>query len=363
MRKEKIKECENCKSDFTTTGNSVKFCSKQCRTIYNKNKKYEGKIEGIDYVICKWCGIKGERIFGQHIRLSHPDKTEDDYKRDFPGSPLYCEKDKAQFSKMSGQHMKKEEYREMFSKKVKGDKNPNHKSNTTLEERRNRSPYSKSFWTSRGYSEAYANFNISKYAKMDKNHSTTLEYWLDKTDGNIQESEKLLKDRQTTFSLDKCIEKYGKTKGTEIWKKRQEKWKSKVFNENTHISRGTSIISEDFFNDLKSRLDSNYSILEGKNEKFIHDGSQAFKYDFTIKETKKIIEFNGDYWHCNPSKYEESYYHSVKNKTAKDIWKYDRYKKELAESHNYTMLTIWESDYKEDPEREIKKCIDFIYDN
>lgn len=213
MRKEKIKICQNCNSEFLTTGNSVKFCSKECRTIYHKNKKYKGKTEGIDYVTCKWCGIKGERIFGKHIRLSHPGKTEEDYKREFPGAPLYCERDKEQFSKESGKHMKEEKYRKMFSDAIKGEKNPNHASNATDLERKNRSPYSKEFYISRGYTEEHAIKQISQFAKMDKNYSTTLEYWLDKTDGNIEKAKELLKDRQITFSLDKCIKRYGEKDG------------------------------------------------------------------------------------------------------------------------------------------------------
>lgn len=364
MRKQRIKICQNCNSGFSTTGNSVKFCSKKCRNIYHKNKKYEGKTEGVDYVICKWCGSKCERIFGQHVRLSHPDKTENDYKREFPGSPLYCEKDKEQFSKESGKHMKQDRYRQMFSEMIKGERNPNHTSNTTDLQRKERSPYSKEFYISRGYSEEFASEQVSQFAKMDKNHSTTLEYWLDKTDGDIEKAEELLKDRQTTFSLDKCIKRYGEVEGRKRWQMRQKKWKSKVFNKDTHIGRGTSQISEIFFYNLKSNIDNlkKYSILEGKNEKFIHDGTQAYKYDFTIKEIKKIIEFNGDYWHCNPNKYEDDYYHSVKQKLASDLWEYDTYKRELAESHGYSVLVIWESDYKQDPEGEIQKCLNFIND-
>jgi N6-adenosine-specific RNA methylase IME4 len=41
-----------------------------------------------------------------------------------------------------------------------------------------------------------------------------------------QEAEKMVKDRQTTFSLEKCIAKHGSTEGQQIWMLRQEKWQN-----------------------------------------------------------------------------------------------------------------------------------------
>ena len=37
---------------------------------------------------------------------------------------------------------------------------------------------------------------------------------------SLDEAKQMLKDRQTTFTLEKCIEKYGKEKGQEIFEAR-----------------------------------------------------------------------------------------------------------------------------------------------
>jgi len=50
-------------------------------------------------------------------------------------------------------------------------------------------------------------------------------YWL-KQGYSEEESKQKVKERQTTFCLDKCIEKYGKEKGIERWEQRQEKWQN-----------------------------------------------------------------------------------------------------------------------------------------
>jgi very-short-patch-repair endonuclease len=45
---------------------------------------------------------------------------------------------------------------------------------------------------------------------------------------------------------------------------------------------------------------------------------------------------------------------------AKEIWEYDKIKIQTAMKHGYLVLTIWESDYNENKEEIIKKCIDFL---
>jgi G:T-mismatch repair DNA endonuclease (very short patch repair protein) len=72
-------------------------------------------------------------------------------------------------------------------------------------------------------------------------------------------------------------------------------------------------------------------------------------YDIYIPKYNLLIEYNGDYWHCNPKKYSEDYFHSKKNKTAKEIWEYDKNKLDLANQRGYNYIVIWESDYKLNP--------------
>ena len=50
-----------------------------------------------------------------------------------------------------------------------------------------------------------------------------IQHYIDK--GMSEKDAKIaLKDRQSTFSLSKCVKKYGKEKGEEIWEVRQQKW-------------------------------------------------------------------------------------------------------------------------------------------
>ena len=71
-------------------------------------------------------------------------------------------------------------------------------------------------------------------------------------------------------------------------------------------------------------------------------------FDIYIPEYNLLIEYNGDYWHCNPKKYDSTYFNEKKSKTAKELWEYDTNKLHLATKHGYTCEVIWESDYKKD---------------
>lgn len=84
-------------------------------------------------------------------------------------------------------------------------------------------------------------------------------------------------------------------------------------------------------------------------------------FDIFIPKFNLLIEYNGDYWHCNPKKYDPNYFNTKKSKTAKEIWEYDKNKIDLAVKHNYNYEVIWESDYKSNKDilyKTIKK-----YDN
>ena len=73
--------------------------------------------------------------------------------------------------------------------------------------------------------------------------------------------------------------------------------------------------------------------------------------DFYDKTKNLVIEFQGDYWHCNPKKYSEDFFNDVKQLYAKDIWNYDQNKKDFIckKLNNPIYLQIWESEYKENP--------------
>jgi hypothetical protein len=67
-------------------------------------------------------------------------------------------------------------------------------------------------------------------------------------------------------------------------------------------------------------------------------------YDYVNPKTKEIIEFNGDFWHCNPLKYTSDFFHPILKLTATEIWNKDKIKKQIAEQQGYKIKYIWENE-------------------
>lgn len=78
----------------------------------------------------------------------------------------------------------------------------------------------------------------------------------------------------------------------------------------------------------------------------IPNSNKRYRPDIRIESKKIIIEYNGDYHHCNPNKYKSNYYNQLNKKTAQEIWDYDKERIKFFESIGYRVITIWESDWK-----------------
>jgi len=186
-----------------------------------------------------------------------------------------------------------------------------------------------------------------------------LEYWVKK--GFSEEGAKLKQiDRQTTFSKEICIEKHGEVKGLKIFNDRQKKW-SKSLHENFEREGDSRSKGSQCANELIKNICKELNIEVPKKEKWISNGIINRSFDFTYG--KKMIEFNGDYWHCNPSHKKfgvPTYYHKINKSMAVDVWAHDKEKIQLAESYGYEVLVIWESEYNENKEKTLQRCVEFL---
>lgn len=93
---------------------------------------------------------------------------------------------------------------------------------------------------------------------------------------------------------------------------------------------------------------------------------KSFAYlDFSIliRDVKIVIEFNGDYWHMNPSNYSKNDYNSTVHMEAYQIWQKDNIRKNKIEQAGFKLLTIWESEYTTNSEQTLNKCLSFIQEH
>lgn len=387
-----VKKCERCGNDFLASSNYVHFCE-DCKIITDNERKQrsykkvmekkhkkmiENGVEGVDYIIDLWSGEPTKSINNKHFKSKYPGKTIEDYIREFPNAPLVCEKTSNRLSEVMSSFMNRPEVKEYYSNLFKGDKNPNAKCNTTEEYRKSISPFSKSFKNYVGMTDEEKEKQIREYLQCDRDDRNTnqVKYWINKGYSE-EDAKKKVSERQRTFTLEKCIEKYGEEEGTRRYTERQTKWSAKVeamyqqgMFSKVPLTQNSSIFSKfekDMVDSIINELDLDLDIDDincYKNSQFqlsnVNEdcNNKIFSYDFKFEN--KIIEFNGDFWHMNPDIYDSDYCHPYTNLSAEEKWKFDEIKFECAVQNGYDVLTVWESEYNENREATIQKCISFL---
>lgn len=98
--------------------------------------------------------------------------------------------------------------------------------------------------------------------------------------------------------------------------------------------------------------------IEGfESEKMFH----GFCPDEINFADKIIVEFYGDLYHCNPRKYKDSnQYIKAIGRTVEEQWKRDRKRLACFYKHGYTVIIIWEKDFRIDPKKQIQRIKDEI---
>jgi len=179
---------------------------------------------------------------------------------------------------------------------------------------------------------------------------TQLKYWVKK---GYSEEEALIKltERQTTFSKEICIEKYGEIEGLTRWQYRQEKWL------NNYKRSNFSKVSQELFWKIYNLIDYEKNAVffatlkngllddSGKNNEYrLKLDTCVILPDFYIQENKKIIEFDGSYYHRN----------TPENATREDNRDIN------IKASGFFVLHITEAEYKKNPVVTVKKCLNFL---
>jgi hypothetical protein len=86
----------------------------------------------------------------------------------------------------------------------------------------------------------------------------------------------------------------------------------------------------------------------------------GYFYDFTVGN--KIIEFNGDYWHCTPTRYAQGEFVRIRGemRLVEDIWARDIKKINHAILHGYEVKIVWENDFINRKEEIIQECKEWL---
>lgn len=305
--------CKYCGKEFSSHSARSVYCSEQCKKNDNSHKLFP---DGTDYVECKICGFRSNQIY-RHIETCHKISIED-----------YCStyniKYENLFSNSSHDKMsngQKKVIAEGRGHTFTSENNPS--KSKECKDGRN-SIWSMNFKGYDGLTDAEKKLKIKQLSENSRktmndnsNNPKRLDYYTSRG-FTEKEARTILKESQRTFSLGKCILKYGIQKGTDIFNRRQERWQntlnSKPPEEIERICKakmgngfGWSKKSQLLFKEIYKNIMNEYKEIYfatiksdvGNDEFMVLNPAAHTHYflDFYVKDNNKVIEFDGDYWH------------------------------------------------------------------
>jgi G:T-mismatch repair DNA endonuclease (very short patch repair protein) len=263
--------------------------------------------------------------------------------------------------------------------RVKGENNPGYQHGGKL------SPYSEKYVGYQHLDEqerkkvAHEKMITSVTSTPIYRQNTQVEYYMHKG-MSYEEAVKARANRQSTFSLDKCIDRLGQEEGQKRFLKRQTQWlktlDNKTEEEKERILRlkattkkgGKSKIAIELCKALDrpgafwGTIDKNQP---GEKMFAVNEGAvKRIMVDFCFEN--KIIEFYGDYWHQNPVRFKPTnkiISRSGGDKkfiTAQEKWNLDAQRISWLENQGYMVKIIWEHDYRKHSDKIVKECLEFL---
>jgi hypothetical protein len=212
----------------------------------------------------------------------------------------------------------------------------------------------------RKYGEKWFDEFIEKKKKRAKeNNIGTKKYYIKKFGEEKGEEmwNTIIEKQRYAHTLKYFVEKYGGEEGLIKYEKRRKRLIDNFMNSKNAVSN----ISQNLFFEIKKTLNiEDCKFYKHNKEFYIYNDEylRSFYYDFFFNN--KIVEFNGDFWHMNPKFYKEKDINKVINVSAKEIWQYDQLKYNIAKNKGYEILVVWESDYYDNKEDILNKCIKFL---
>lgn len=325
-------------------------------TLIHNSKKFKRDSITLNSYIGRYGDVVGTRLHTERINAFTKAMSKDVYVKKY-GKKKWQElcKSKVSFSEQHfvekyGESIGKKKWKDTLDKKLKSQKenfkNKKWKNGRTLAEYQERY----------GIEDGYKRWDIRN---KRQSYMSSLQRYIDEF--GEEKGREICHKIKDNNSITVYIKRYGNELGTERYKLFIEKLLA--YNEN---KPNYSKVSQELFWQIASTLpvdkQKNLKFAELNDEQIFYTGTDLKIIQVDFKYNNKIIEFNGDFWHANPNQYTNDaiLHHPNNHILAEDLWKRDKQRIEWLESNNYIVLTVWESDYNQNKQQVINKCINFI---
>ena len=291
-------------------------------------------MEPSDPLSCKICGHESKNLVA-HVYSKHGLSTKE-YKEKYP---------KAKLVYVS-------EEQKILARELTQRWNSNEENRASLTSKR-KSIWQKTLWMEKGFTEEEA---IAKVSSLQKRTFT--------------EETKQLYSKQRTGNLNSMsLENIAKRNGCSIQEAKaltpcfgRKKEKHPMYGKHhtletiAKICRNTPV---SFFNKSKGEKDLQLFVESLRGEARFNQGIGPYNCDIVLEAEKIVIEYYGDYWHCNPNRFAAHDYNKRLHCTADVRWQKDELKKAYLESLGFTYIVVWEYSWKNNTEdaKENIKCI------
>lgn len=294
----------------------------------------ELKEAGFEPIKCRLCDYESMSSIISHITNKHNIEL-NSYREMFPGSTVqrWSPSQKKKMSEIMSQDEKVQKLLEVRSY-----------------------PSEVKHWLRKGYSEAEAQELVSQYQKktaLKQNNPETKAKQSARTKGaNNPMSLMSIASRHD-------IEKEEARKLTPCYGRRGKK--HPMYGKH-HTPESLAKISKNASRHFSQRSNAEREIYEeliamGYNVSR-NVGVSRYKCDIVFDSMPFIVEYFGDFWHCNPEKWDAQQFNSRIKMTAEKRWALDGDKLASLESLGYKVLVVWESNWKRNPQGVIKEIID-----
>lgn len=113
-----------------------------------------------------------------------------------------------------------------------------------------------------------------------------------------------------------------------------------------HLKGGGCPRCSSFVSPISQKRLNEKNISIDKREKVIYVGKKRYNVDAYNPDTNTIYEFNGDFWHGNPNKFNPDSINPIWNITYGELYHRTLEKQTKLMAAGYNFISIWESDFK-----------------